>query len=425
MYKLTKEGKRYLEEGLPEKRLLNLLKEEGKEAKVSDLKKKMDDFSIAVNWSMKNNWMEIKEGKAILLDSPKDFSLKKTLEKIRSGEDLEDEERELLLERNLIHEIREDVVKKAQKQLEDDEITNLTPELIKTGLWRESNLKKYNVEKTGKEIYPGKKQAYRAFLDEVKERLTDLGFKEMTGPTIEKEFSNCDALFMPQDHPARGIHDFYYLENPKSGNLNEFEKFVQKVRKVHETGEGANSNGWGSTFSKKESRKHILRSQGTAVSARMLMNEGLEIPGKYFSLARCYRPDVVDATHLTEFNHLEGIVLGEDLNFRNLLGLLKKFAKEITGIDKVKFRPGYFPFTEPSVEGYVYHPKLQEWVEVLPAGVFRKEVTKPLGVDAPVLAWGLGVDRLFMIREGIEDIRKLFSQDLKWLRGVKTCQKLI
>jgi phenylalanyl-tRNA synthetase alpha chain len=145
------------------------------------------------------------------------------------------------------------------------------------------------------------------------------------------------------------------------------------------------------------------------------MRRDLEIPGKYFSIARCYRPEVTDKMHLTEFNQVEGIVVGEGLTLRNLLGVLEKFALDIAEADSVKFRPDYFPFTEPSVELLAYK-KGYGWVEFGGSGIFRPELTLPLGIKVPVLAWGLGVDRLYMMKAGVDDIRSLFTFDLEWLR---------
>jgi phenylalanyl-tRNA synthetase alpha chain len=150
----------------------------------------------------------------------------------------------------------------------------------------------------------------------------------------------------------------------------------------------------------------------------MLVNTALETPGKYFSISRCFRPDVVDRTHLTEFNQIEGIVVGSTLTFRDLLGILQMFALEIADADQVRFKPDYFPFTEPSVELSAFK-KGAGWLEFGGAGMFRKEVTTPLGISVPVIAWGLGVDRLFMMKAGINDIRELFTSDLTWLRHQK------
>jgi phenylalanyl-tRNA synthetase alpha chain len=124
---------------------------------------------------------------------------------------------------------------------------------------------------------------------------------------------------------------------------------------------------------------------------------------------------VLDQTHLTEFNQVEGIVVDENLNLRDLLGILMTFATEIAGANRVKMKPDYYPFTEPSVELSAYKEGYG-WIEFGGSGIFRPEVTLPLGIKAPVIAWGLGIDRLFMMKAKINDIRCLFSKDLHWLR---------
>ena len=157
----------------------------------------------------------------------------------------------------------------------------------------------------------------------------------------------------------------------------------------------------------------ILRSQGTVLSARQLHKA--KIPGKYFGVVRCFRPDDVDATHAADFYQTEGIVLGEEVNLRTLLGLLKVFAEEVAGAKQVRYVPGYFPFTEPSVEVHMLHPELG-WTELGGSGIFRPEVTVPMGIEVPVLAWGLGIDRMAMVSMGINDIRELFSFDIEQVR---------
>jgi phenylalanyl-tRNA synthetase alpha chain len=144
----------------------------------------------------------------------------------------------------------------------------------------------------------------------------------------------------------------------------------------------------------------------------------MEIPGRYFSIARCYRPEVLDKTHLTEFNQVEGIVAEENLTLRDLLGILVTFATEIADAQKIRLRPDYYPFTEPSVELSAYKEGYG-WIEFGGSGLFRPEVTMPLGIDVPVIAWGLGIDRLFMMKAEIDDIRYLFAQDLDWIRKQK------
>jgi phenylalanyl-tRNA synthetase alpha chain len=264
-------------------------------------------------------------------------------------------------------------------------------------------------------VWSGKKHPYIKFLDDLTSKLVALGFKEMAGPIVELMFFNFDCLYTPQDHPAREAFGAYLIKSPKYGQLDPYKSSLRNVKATHEHGWKTGSKGWGYKFSVKEAKRLMLRAHGTAISARTMLSKDLEIPGKYFSIARCYRPDVSDRTHLSEFNQVEGIVVDESLTLRDLLGVLEKFAIEVAGADKVKFRPDYFPFTEPSVELAAYKEGFG-WIEFGGSGIFRPEVTLPLGIKVPVIAWGLGVDRLFMMKAKIDDIRYIFSQDLDWIR---------
>ncbi len=189
--------------------------------------------------------------------------------------------------------------------------------------------------------------------------------------------------------------------------------YLDRVAEVHKNGWTTGSRGWGYEFDRNFTKRLILRSQGTVLSAKQLHKAN--IPGKYFGIARCFRYDKVDATHLSDFYQTEGIVLGKDVNMKTLLGLLKMFAVEFAGATEVMYVPGYFPFTEPSVEIHVKHPVLG-WIELGGAGIFRPEVTKPMDVDVPVLAWGIGIDRMALMSLGLNDLRELFSPDIENVR---------
>lgn len=291
----------------------------------------------------------------------------------------------------------------------------LTPEILADGSWKDARFRRYQVDIPPSRIHVGRLHPYRQFLDTVRKRFMALGFKEMCGSLAENEFWNNDALFMPQFHPARDIHDVYYLEGV---NVPPPDPDTEKrVVDAHETGAGTGGRGWSYKFNIEQSLQAILRSQGTALSARTLALNP-DIPGKYFGIARCFRYDQVDATHLPDFFQVEGIVIGDKINFRHLLGLLKLFAEEIAGAEEYKFLPAYFPFTEPSVEMHIKHPVLG-WVEGGGAGLFRPEVCRPLGIDVPVIAWGLGLDRMAMLAMGLSDIRDLVTPDLTHLREMK------
>jgi phenylalanyl-tRNA synthetase alpha chain len=303
----------------------------------------------------------------------------------------------------------------AESKTAPQEITQLTPELIITGKWHTTKLQKYNIQAPVAKTWPGKKHPYLQFLDEVRAKLVNLGFQEMTGTNVETSFFNFDALYTPQDHPAREASDIYYIKDPQYGDISQHATTVQHVAETHENGWKTGSTGWEYKYSLLTAQRLILRGHGTCLSARTLESKNFQVPSKHFSIARVYRPEITDKTHLSEFNQVEGIIVDENLTLKDLLGVLGKFAMEIAGADKVCFKPDYFPFTEPSVELSAYKEGYG-WVEFGGSGIFRPEVTLPLGVKEPVIAWGLGVDRLFMMRAGIEDIRMIFSQDLDWLR---------
>jgi phenylalanyl-tRNA synthetase alpha chain len=301
-----------------------------------------------------------------------------------------------------------------ERGLTGEEISQLTPQMLKDGSWKTGSFRAYNIEGSFPRIVAGKKNPYRQFLDFAKRKLIALGFEEMRGPLVESEFWNMDALYMPQFHSARAIHDAYYVTEPT--HCKELpEPNASNVAEMHTCGGATGSKGWQYQFDVERTRRLVLRSQGTALSARQLAKSP-NIPGKYFAIARCFRYDAVDSTHAPDFFQVEGIVLGEEIDFRHLLGLLKLFALEVAHSTEVKFAPDYFPFTEPSVEVSMKHPALG-WVELGGAGIFRPEVTKPHGIDVPVIAWGLGLDRMAMVALGIHDIRDLFSADLDLIRS--------
>lgn len=297
-----------------------------------------------------------------------------------------------------------------------DEVSQLTPELLKDGAWRNTRFRKYSISLRPPRIAAGRRHAYREFLDAVKGKLVSLGFQEMRGPLVETEFWNMDALYMPQFHPARAIHDVYFVKDPTHAR-GMATQLLSQVAAVHHDGGRTGSTGWGYAYDRDRARRLVLRSQGTAVSARTLAAKPA-VPGKYFSIARCFRYDQVDVTHATDFFQIEGIVLGSDITFRTLLGLLRLFAREVAQAEDSRFTPAYFPFTEPSVELHVRHPRLG-WMELGGAGLLRPEVTRPLGVEVPVIAWGLGLDRMAMVALGVQDIRNLFTADLELIRTMR------
>lgn len=296
-----------------------------------------------------------------------------------------------------------------------DEISRLSPTMLQDGSWQGKRFRPYNIGLPPR-LVAGARNPYRRFLDKTKQTLLGLGFEEMRGSLVENEFWNMDALFMPQFHPARDIHDAYYVAAPThSQGISEAtdelaESYLSNVAATHEGHGASGSHGWGYCFDKERTRRLVLRSQGTALSVRQLANSP-NIPGKYFSMARCFRYDAVDATHAPDFIQIEGIILSENMTLRHLLGMLMIFAREVAQAEEIKAVPAYFPYTEPSVEVHMKHPELG-WIELGGSGIFRPEVTEPLGINVPVIAWGLGLDRMAMMALGERDIRNLFTNNL-------------
>jgi phenylalanyl-tRNA synthetase alpha chain len=436
--KLNAEGATHAQKGLPERRLVESVFSLGGRATLSEAvqKAQLDRRfeQIALGWTIRKKWAtyDPKTNTLTVASPPKEDIDELLLKRLvdcpqQTLNELDNHERsavETLKKRQLLStidrttrvlEITNQGRIATRQETTTAEVTQLTPELIITGKWRTVKLQRYNIQAPVAKTWPGKKHPYLAFLEEVREKLVTLGFKEMQGTNVETSFFNFEALYTPQDHPAREIFGIYFVKDPESGDISGYETATKRVKVTHENGWKTGSTGWGYKYSEKEAQRLILRGHGTCLSARTLLSKDLEIPSRYFSIARCYRPEIVDKTHLSEFNQVEGIVVDPNLNLRDLLGVLAKFALEIAGADRVRFRPDYFPFTEPSVELSAYK-KGYGWVEFGGSGIFRPEVTMPLGVEVPVIAWGLGVDRLFMMRAGVDDIRRIFSNDLDWLR---------
>jgi phenylalanyl-tRNA synthetase alpha chain len=415
---LTAIGKSSLRKGLPERLFMDALRDLGGKASLEEVFKKSQlnrpEFNVAMGLAKRNAWISIMPGKETVLEFTgleKNFldgkyELEAVLKKIQEKQALEAGDKKEL----------EEAMKRglAEKEARTEKKARLSDEGKKTlALAGKVEKRSYNLHGAVPKIFIGKRQPYVQFLGHLRDKLISLGFKEMKERLITQEFYNFDVLFQPQNHPARSWTDTYQLKQPCFGKLPD-KKIVARVKAAHENGAGTGSKGWGYKWSEKIASKLMPIAHGTTADARQLV-EGVEIPGKYFVINRCYRPDVVDASHLVEFNQLDGFILGKDMNFRHLLGILKEIAIEVGGAEEVRFYPDYYPFTEPSVQLSAKHPKLG-WIELAGAGVFRPEMIQPLGIDARAIAWGLGIDRLAMFKLGIKDIRYLFASDLDWLR---------
>jgi len=434
VYYLGKEGKKFLKKGFPERIALELILQNNGKLELKSLSKKLDkdEIPVAIGWLKKRGWANIKKDKTTFLeitDKGKNVINKKTeeeelveyLDKNPNVEIDAKKYKNLLSRKNVVREkeiisstiiLTDNGKKIINKDLKlIDEISQIDSAIIKNQGWKNKTIRPYDINTFAPDKYGGKAHPLVHLISKIRKIFIEMGFKEISGNFIESSFWNMDMLFIPQDHPAREMQDTFYCKNPSKFKINE-RTLLEKIKKVHENGGETSSQGWGYNFSKKEVEKVLLRTHTTVNTIRYLYNNS-EPPCKVFSIGRVFRKENIDSTHLPEFYQIEGIIHEKDCNFRQLIGVLKEFYKRM-GFEKIRFRPGYFPYTEPSMEVDVFWN--EKWMELGGSGLFRPEVTEPIGVKNPVLAWGLGLERLAMLKFDLKDIRDLYISDIGWLR---------
>ena len=313
---------------------------------------------------------------------------------------------------------------------------SLTPEDLESGAWKDPNfrLRPFDVTLAARDVYPAKIHPLRKIIEQTRRAFLEMGFAEVVSPMVESAFWNFDALFQPQDHPAREMQDTFYMRHPaevplpgEKGDAAHFREtscvpfsVVEQVRRTHEDGWETGSEGWGYIWSPERSKQVVLRTHTTAATIRALAKNP-EPPGKFFCVGWTYRNETISFKHLPVFHQVDGIIIDEEANLASLMGTLQEFYSKM-GFGRVKFKPAFYPYTEPSVDVVVYMESRGKWLEMGGAGIFRPEVTLPLGCKQPVLAWGLGIERLAMLRFGLSDIRELYRPSLDALEEVPLCR---
>ncbi len=396
-------------------------------------------LAIALGWLRRKGWAQVEkglEGSVLVVtdagrsaaetrtpdeevlarlakaELPEDAVDPKVLRDLRSRQDLV-KEREAVRREIALTPAGEKVIA-AGIQLKP-EATVLTTDLLRDGRWRNVDFRRYDTRAFAPTVWPGKRHVLGAYLEKIRRIFLEMGFTEIDGDYVQSAFWNYDALFQPQDHPARDALDSFYLAKPRTVPLPE-DAVVRRVADAHETGGATGSKGWRYTWDRGEAERALLRSHTTSVTVHWLADHP-KPPQKAFIVGRNFRRDSIDWKHLPEFHQVEGVVMEEGANLARLIGTIEEFYRRL-GFLECKFRPGYFPYTEPSMEPEVQLPD-GRWMELGGSGIFRPEVTKPLGIETPVLAWGLGLERVIMALEGISDIRELYLSDLDWLRNHK------
>jgi len=442
---LGSNGKLYLQKGLPEKRFLKAID------KIADIKQiqekaglSKDETDICLGLLRKRAAIEIMPGMKIrITEQGKKLLQKPSFEELflkqlpLNSTDLTQEQkytfnelkkRKEIIKSDIITERRVGLAKlydeliKAKLSFKNI-IDDLNPNMIKQGTWQNKSFRRYDIKINVPSISGGRRHFVNEAVEYIKKVWFEMGFKEMQGPLLQTSFWNFDALFTAQDHPAREMQDTFFIANPEKGKLPE-KNLVNEVKNAHENGAKTGSLGWRYKWNPETAMKNVLRTHTTVLSARTIAAlKKDDLPAKYFTVGKCFRNETLDWSHLFELCQVEGIVVDPNVNFKNLIGYLTEFYKKL-GYEKVRIRPGYFPYTEMSAEVDVFHPVRKEWVELGGSGIFRPEVVKPLlGVEVPVLAWGLGMERAISMYYGITDIRDLYKNDLKQLREIKAWLK--
>jgi phenylalanyl-tRNA synthetase alpha chain len=425
---------------LPERRALQTALKAGGRIPVPKLKAagKFTDaeLAVALGWLRRKGWAEVskgREGSTLIVTSAgraategegPDEVLLTRLAKEELPEDAIDprvlrdlkSRRELVKEREAVR--REIALTPAGEKLLaagltlTEEVAQVTADHLRSGKWREVEFRRYDTRAFAPLIRPGKRHVLSAYIAKIRRIFLSMGFTEIEGEFVVSAFWNFDALFQPQDHPARDQLDTFYLAEPSTVPLPE-DAIVRRVADAHETGAGTGSTGWRYRWDRAEAERAVLRSHTTPITLRWL-GDHPDPPQKAFIIGPVFRPDAISWKSLPQFHQIEGVVMEEGSNLAQLIGTIEEFYRRL-GFTRAKFRPGYFPYTEPSMEPEVRMPD-GRWMELGGSGIFRPEVTEPFGLKAPVLAWGLGLERLVMAIEGIPDIRQLYLSDLDWLR---------
>ncbi len=435
---LSDAGEEYANRGLPERKILDVLADK-KELHMKDLSTASGldkkEANIAIGWLRRKNWAQIDKGVVKITDSGDDYkdklgedeellnylqNVKNTIKsrlddaKLDGFKKLNDRKNIINIKKNTSHSFK--LLDKGEAILKvgftiQEQATQLTHQQLKDGEWKNLEYRPYDITAEAPKFFPGKKHPLRVIIDEIREIFLNMGFSEDNGEYVESAFWNFDSLFQPQDHAAREMQDTFYLKNPLTCDLPDGD-IVDITALTHETGADTGSIGWQYSWDKDIARQSVLRTHTTGISTKHLFEH--EPPIKMFSVGRVFRRETFDYKHLPEFHQVEGLVCGEGISYQNLLGTLKEFYKKL-GFE-VRFRPAYFPYTYLSTECEVWLEEKESWIELGGSGMFRPEVLKPLGINQPALAFGLGIERLAMIRYDVSDIRMLYKSDIKWLR---------
>ena len=336
---------------------------------MSDLKKIKDEYLLKLK--RKLNLSEINEIKSNLFG--KNGLVSSQFKRIGSIE--ENERKKFASDLNVIKDELQDLINYKINEIQNEEIN------------KKLEKEKIDVTLPERTFVRGKIHPVSQTIDEISSIFSEIGFNVEEGPDVENEYNNFTALNTPDNHPARDMHDTFYLD---------------------------------------EKKERLLRTHTSPVQIRTMLNA--KPPFKIIAPGRTYRSDS-DQTHAPMFHQVEGLHIDKDINMGHLKGCLNYFIKEFFEVKKIKmrFRPSHFPFTEPSAEvdigyelkdGKIIIGEGDQWLEILGCGMVHPNVLKNVKVDPTKFqgyAFGIGIDRLAMLKYGINDLRAFFDCDYRWL----------
>jgi len=412
-WEFSSRGEEALEKGLPERRLVAEIKKGN--TSFEKLRQTLNpDFDAAVGYAKKNNWILFikKENSTTisLTDNIEETLEEKFLKTAKNqnkkviGIDPKEHIPALQSLKNRGFIVDRSFTKEKISITAEGKIINLSEIETPSGA--------IDVEAGVPVTFVARIHPLNEVINETREIFVSLGFSEILGNFAQPSFWNFDALFTPQDHPAREMQDTFYIKN-KTATKFATPIQIQKVSNSHK-------KNWRYNWSLSEAKRMTLRTHTTCVTIKYLADKKPD-EARIFSLGRVFRNEKVSYKHLAEFNQVEGIVISKNVTLRDLMGLQREFYRKM-GLTKVKFWPTFFPYTEPSLQSMVYNQRLNKWVELFGMGIFRPEVTKPLGITKPVLAWGGGIERIAMLKYGLDDVREFYNNNLGWLRSATKCQ---
>ncbi|KAF2430379.1 hypothetical protein EJ08DRAFT_589246 [Tothia fuscella] len=454
---LEKEGQSIVDEGSPEYKVWDAIRSKGRMG-VKDVAGAVggDTAKFGQGTAMKNRWIKKDGNDLVIAEKDVEDKTRHLLQSAQQTGNVADSKVLADLKKRKLVKVEKRIsytVKKGPKYAKEMpvEVTDLTADMLSSGSWQTANFKPYNFNALGANQTPGALHPLNKVREEFRKIFFNQGFVEMpTSRYVDSGFWNFDALFVPQQHPARDMQDTFFISDPPKADRprddpaaeaamnameegsrklyaeptprkttrRDYEKYWDNVREVHEKG-AFGSTGYRYTWSEDESLRLVLRTHTTAVSTWCLHRLAEDPrPARYFSIDRVFRNETVDATHLAEFHQVEGVIADFGLTLGGLMKFLEDFFGKL-GLTGLRFKPAYNPYTEPSMEIFGFHAGLDKWVEIGNSGMFRPEMLEPMGLpkDMRVYGFGLSLERPTMIRYKVSNIRDLLGHkvDLKFV----------